>query len=93
MALGDDTAPAGQVINVGGASLDLVAARPTGRSPRYPHDGQLRLLRLRPLRSVGTLQTGGQHIPAAFWPTAGRLVAVAGGDEPAVVVSTWRHAG
>ena len=79
--------PQEPVINVGGASLDLVARSPDGTLAALTRtDGQLRLLRLRPLRSVGTLQTGGTHIPAAFWPTAGRLVGVAGGDEPAVVV-------
>ena len=79
--------PQGRVIDVGGASIDLAARSPDGALAAITRsDGQLRILRLRPLRSLWTLQTGGAHVPAAFWPSPGRLVAVAAGNEPAVVV-------
>ena len=79
--------PQGRVIDVGGASIDLAARSPDGALAAITRsDGQLRILRLRPLRSLWTLQTGGAHVPAAFWPSPNRLVAVAAGNEPAVVV-------
>lgn len=79
--------PRGPVVGVGGASVGLAATSPDGTLAALSRaDGRLQILRLHPLRSLWTLQTGGRHLAAAFWAGPGRLVAVAGGDAPAVVV-------
>jgi hypothetical protein len=80
-------APVGRIVNAGGAGVDLEALSPDGTLAALSRsDGQLRIVRLSPLRSVGTLGTGGKHVAAAIWMAADRLVAVAGGETPAVVV-------
>lgn len=83
--------PVGPIVNVGGASIGLEALSPDGRLAALSRsDGQLRIVGLRPLRSVGTLRTGGRHLAAAIWTAPDRLVAVAGGETPAVIVVDTR---
>ena len=78
--------PTGPAINVGGASIGLAAISPERRLAALGRsDGQLRIIELRPLRSVWTLPLG-RHIAATVWVTPERLVAVTGGDAPAIVV-------
>ena len=81
----------GPQINVGGASVGLEALSPNGAFAALARsDGQLRIVRVRPLRSVGTVGLGGKHVAAAVWTAPERLVAVTGGDTPAVVVVDTR---
>jgi hypothetical protein len=83
--------PTGSQIDVGGASIALRAVSPDGAFAALTRtDGQLRIVRLRPLRSAGTLGLGGKYVAAAVWPVPNRLVAVAGGETPAVVVVDTR---
>jgi hypothetical protein len=83
--------PQGPVINVGGASVELEAVSPDSALGALARsDGQLRILRLRPLRSLGTLQTGGKYLAASLWTKPDRLVTVAAGDEPAVLTVDTR---
>ncbi len=78
--------PAGPAIDVGGASVGLKAVSPDGTLAVLARsDGQLRIVQLRPLRSVWTLGLG-EHVAAAVWAVPERIVALTGGDAPAVVV-------
>lgn len=83
--------PQGPVIDVGGASIALRALSPDRSFAALTRsDGQLRVIGLRPLRSVGTLATGGKHVAAAVWTERDRLVAVTGGETPAVLLVDTR---
>ena len=78
--------PAGPAINVGGASIELMAVSPDAKLAALARsDGQLRIVELRPLRSIWKLALG-SPVAAAAWADRDRLVAVTGGEVPAIVV-------
>ena len=78
--------PTGCEIDVGGASVRLAAVSPDGTLAALARsDGQLRIIELRPLRSLWKLALG-KHVAAAIWAAPERLVAVTGGGTPAIVV-------
>ena len=78
--------PVGPAVNVGGASIELIAVSPDAKLAALTRSGgQLRIVELRPLRSVWKLALG-SPVAAAVWADRDRLVAVTGGAVPAMVV-------